>query len=222
MNGDWQQKQGQIAHIDHDPSNGAEDNLAFLCLPHHDQYDSKTSQSKGITGGEVRKYRQELYEALSERRKEWFVAPEPQEERETTRMKHRPRGPDFDSLIGLAGSLSLSPDRDVEYGHLLTLALEYENPETATRIAGMLSLSPDRDNGYWKIIEYYLAIGQPGKALELVGKLTLSPDKDKAKHRVLSAMRKSRIGENLTLLLQGTAKKSASPEQRVMCLDKSA
>ena len=191
MNGDWQQKQGQIAHIDHDSSNAAEDNLAFLCLPHHDQYDSKTSQSKGITEGEVRKYRQELYEALSERRKEWLQVPESQEASETTRMKHRPRGPDFGALINLAGSLSLFSDRDVEYRHLLTLALNHENPETATRIAKMLSLAPDRDDAYWKIIEYYLAIGQPEKALELVGKLTLAPDRDNAKLRVLRAMKKS-------------------------------
>jgi hypothetical protein len=182
MNGDWQQKQGQIAHIDHDPSNASEDNLVFLCLPHHDQYDSKTSQSKGITEGEVRKYRQELYGALSEIRKEWLQVP--------TRMKPRPKGPDFDALIKLAGSLSLSPDRDVEYGHLLTLALKYENPERATRIATMLSLSSERDDAYRKIIEYYLAIEQAEKALELVGKLTLAPDRDKAKLRVIGAMKK--------------------------------
>jgi hypothetical protein len=191
MNGDWQQKQGQIAHIDHDSSNGDENNLTFLCLPHHDQYDSKTSQSKGITESEVRKYRQELYDALSERCKEWLQVPKPQKAPETTKMKRRPRGPDFDALIKLAGSISLSPDRDVEYGHLFILTLKYENPETATRIASMLSLSPDRDNAYWKIIEYYIAIGELEKALELVDKLTLKPDRDKAKLRVLRAMKKS-------------------------------
>ena len=182
INGDWEIKLGQIAHIDHDSSNDSEDNLVFLCMPHHDQYDSKTSQSKGITEGEVRKYRQELYEALSERRKEW---------RETTRMKPRPRGPDFDALIKLAGSLSLFPARDVEYGHLLTLALKYENPETAIRIAPMFSLWPDSDKAYWKIIEYYLAIGQPEKALELVDKLTLSPDRDEARLKIIGAVKKS-------------------------------
>jgi hypothetical protein len=45
--GDESVKKGQIAHIDHDNSNNKESNLAFLCLDHHDEYDSKTSQSKG-------------------------------------------------------------------------------------------------------------------------------------------------------------------------------
>jgi hypothetical protein len=57
-------KQGQIAHLDKDPSNDALDNLAFLCLPHHDQYDSKTSQSKNFALSEVKLYRRELYDQL--------------------------------------------------------------------------------------------------------------------------------------------------------------
>jgi hypothetical protein len=43
---DWARKEGQIAHLDRDPSNFAEDNLAFLCLPHHDDYDTKRRQTK--------------------------------------------------------------------------------------------------------------------------------------------------------------------------------
>jgi hypothetical protein len=58
------QKAGQIAHLDHDPSNDDPDNLVFLCLPHHDQYDSKTSQSKNLTEAEVRKYRSVLWHAV--------------------------------------------------------------------------------------------------------------------------------------------------------------
>ncbi len=53
-------KAGQIAHLDKDNSNNKYDNLAFLCLPHHDQYDSRTSQSKNFTIKEVKKYRNEL------------------------------------------------------------------------------------------------------------------------------------------------------------------
>jgi hypothetical protein len=54
-------KTGQIAHLDQDPSNDSEDNLAFLCLEHHDQYDSRSSQSKNLTRAEVERYRTELY-----------------------------------------------------------------------------------------------------------------------------------------------------------------
>ena len=63
--GDSAVKQGQIAHIDHNPANRAYTNLVFLCLPHHDQYDSTTSQSKNYGAGEVRRYREELDVHLS-------------------------------------------------------------------------------------------------------------------------------------------------------------
>jgi hypothetical protein len=54
------QKRGQLAHLDRDPSNNSPDNLAFFCLEHHDQYDSRTSQSKGLTIDEAKRYRAEL------------------------------------------------------------------------------------------------------------------------------------------------------------------
>lgn len=54
------EKKGQIAHLDQDASNNSPDNLAFLCLDHHDQYDSRPSQAKGLTIEEVKRYRTEL------------------------------------------------------------------------------------------------------------------------------------------------------------------
>jgi hypothetical protein len=54
-------QRGQIAHLDQNPANRALDNLAFLCLPHHDEYDSSTRQSKGLTSAEVKHYREQLY-----------------------------------------------------------------------------------------------------------------------------------------------------------------
>lgn len=59
-NFDFGQKKGQIAHLDHNPSNNAQNNLVFLCLEHHDQYDSTTSQSKSLTREEVLRSRTEL------------------------------------------------------------------------------------------------------------------------------------------------------------------
>lgn len=64
LNRDTELKNGQIAHLDHNSTNNSEDNLAFLCLDHHDAYDSRSSQSKGFTLGEVKQFRKELYEAL--------------------------------------------------------------------------------------------------------------------------------------------------------------
>jgi len=54
-------KKGQIAHLDGDPGNNDRSNLAFLCFDHHDEYDGRTSQSKGFTVDEVKAYRSELY-----------------------------------------------------------------------------------------------------------------------------------------------------------------
>lgn len=60
LNGDLSIKKLQIAHLDRNPRNNKVDNLVALCLDHHDEYDSKTSQSKGITTKEIKHYRAEL------------------------------------------------------------------------------------------------------------------------------------------------------------------
>jgi|GEM_PF-5390453 hypothetical protein len=52
--------QGQIAHIDRNRANHDESNLAYLCLPHHDAYDLKPSQSKRLSPGELRQAKSEL------------------------------------------------------------------------------------------------------------------------------------------------------------------
>jgi len=57
---DRTEKRGQIAHIDHDRSNNKLKNLVWLCFDHHDIYDSQTRQSKGLTAGEVIKYKERL------------------------------------------------------------------------------------------------------------------------------------------------------------------
>lgn len=54
-------QKGQIAHLDRDSENAVESNLVFLCLNHHDQYDGRTSQSKGFQESEVRHWRDELH-----------------------------------------------------------------------------------------------------------------------------------------------------------------
>jgi hypothetical protein len=62
--GDLEVKRGQIAHLDHNYQNNNIDNLAFLCLKHHDEYDSRTSQSKGWTITEAKRYRTMLYKEI--------------------------------------------------------------------------------------------------------------------------------------------------------------
>ena len=53
-------RKGQIAHLDGNSSNSSVSNLVWLCFEHHDEYDSRTSQSKGLTRAEVRNWREKL------------------------------------------------------------------------------------------------------------------------------------------------------------------
>ena len=67
LQGEDEVKKGQLAHLDGDNENAAEDNLAFLCLEHHDEYDSIPRLSKGLREQEVRRWRDELYKEMEYR-----------------------------------------------------------------------------------------------------------------------------------------------------------
>ena len=73
LKGEDEVMKGQIAHLDQDNSNSEEDNLCFLCLNHHDEYDSRTSQSKGFRESEVRRWRDELYREMEYRFREHML-----------------------------------------------------------------------------------------------------------------------------------------------------
>ncbi|MFC1936902.1 hypothetical protein ACFLYP_04485 [Chloroflexota bacterium] len=73
LHSDFEIKRGQIAHIDKDPNNPKFNNLAFMCLEHHDEYDSRTSQSKNYTQDEVKNYRGELYTKVEELRDQILI-----------------------------------------------------------------------------------------------------------------------------------------------------
>lgn len=60
---------GQIAHLNRDPRDASFENLVWLCLEHHDAFDTRTSQSKGFSPAEVRHYRDRLYRAYAKSRK---------------------------------------------------------------------------------------------------------------------------------------------------------
>jgi len=64
LNRDTTLKRGQIAHLNHNSGNSDLGNLVYLCLEHHNEYDSRTSQAKGLTLNELRQFRIELHEAL--------------------------------------------------------------------------------------------------------------------------------------------------------------
>lgn len=57
-------RMGQIAHLSQDASDTSFDDLVFLCLEHHAEFDSRSRQSKGYTKAEVKHHRDELYKEL--------------------------------------------------------------------------------------------------------------------------------------------------------------
>ena len=50
-------QRGQIAHADHDPTNDKENNLVWLCVSCHDEYDSTPKQTRRIDQGELKAYK---------------------------------------------------------------------------------------------------------------------------------------------------------------------
>src|SRR5438309_179843 len=60
-------RKGQIAHLNHNRNDHRFENLVWLCFEHHDDYDGRTSQSKGSTLAEVRAYRDRLQSKLIKR-----------------------------------------------------------------------------------------------------------------------------------------------------------
>jgi hypothetical protein len=65
LKGDFEEKIGQIAHIDQNRSNDSLENLAWLCFEHHSLYDSTTSQHKNYQSSEIKRHRGSLYTAVA-------------------------------------------------------------------------------------------------------------------------------------------------------------
>lgn len=65
LKGDLSEKLGQIAHLEGNPANNAESNLAWMCLEHHSIFDSKNSQHKNYTVAETKAYRNGLYDLVA-------------------------------------------------------------------------------------------------------------------------------------------------------------
>lgn len=66
--GDFSEKDGQLAHIDRDRGNGAEGNLVFLCLVHHNEYDARPSQAKGWLPAELTEIKRRFLQEIAEGR----------------------------------------------------------------------------------------------------------------------------------------------------------
>ncbi len=64
LHGDQRTKRGQLAHLDRNPRNSHPDNLVFLCMHHHDEFDSRHTQTRSLLPAELRRYRYELEQAM--------------------------------------------------------------------------------------------------------------------------------------------------------------
>ncbi len=82
LDADFQIKRGQIAHLDRDPNNNSLSNLVFLCLNHHDEYDTRRSQAKSLTIGELKKFRSALHVYVEDKYSELGKQHDPAEESE--------------------------------------------------------------------------------------------------------------------------------------------
>jgi hypothetical protein len=65
LHGIFDEKIGQIAHIDQNRSNQSLTNLVWLCFEHHSIYDSTTSQHKNYQPTEIKCHRDQLYRAIA-------------------------------------------------------------------------------------------------------------------------------------------------------------
>jgi hypothetical protein len=63
--GDLGVKKGQIAHLNRNSSQTVFENLVWLCVEHHPEYDGQFNQVKNFTKEEVRTFRSELYSRLA-------------------------------------------------------------------------------------------------------------------------------------------------------------
>src|SRR5437016_2418552 len=73
LSGIMDAKDGQIAHLDRNRANNEIENLAYLCLDCHKNYDARSNRVQRYTAGEIRLYRSQLYRALRSDQVEWTL-----------------------------------------------------------------------------------------------------------------------------------------------------
>lgn len=195
LHNDLDVKAGQIAHLDRDPCNNNPDNLAYLCLPHHDWYDSHHSQSKGATRSEAIKYRARLYALIEKIRvaTDGAAADSPSFRKSVEQLAsvELPKRSRFYDLVELASKLSLSRDRDEQYVTLIELAIAHDEPARASAYIALLSLSSLRDEAWWQVFYYYLKRDHIGEAAAVAAKFSLSSLRDRALKEVIEMKKAS-------------------------------
>jgi len=144
LNNDSAVRRGQVAHVDHDRSNMALENAAYLCFDHHDEYDSPTSQSKGITAAELTAHRERLYRAIEE-----GALPDDDEPPRTLKL-HSARNTttgDNSPIINAGRDVNFNPR--ITRRNVIQLGPEHLSADQARgvqeRIDDLVELDPDSD-----------------------------------------------------------------------------
>jgi hypothetical protein len=84
-------RKGQIAHLNQKREDDRLENLVWLCFDHHDEFDSTTRQSKGLTAGEIRRHRDRMVAELNAKYgKVPFSAADAEEEAQTPAGQRHP------------------------------------------------------------------------------------------------------------------------------------
>ena len=107
---DYEVKEGQVAHLDDDPSNNNLDNLAWLCVFHHAQWHTRSNMTKGLKAEEVKVHRAQLYSAIKNR----TLPHDDQDERRVTN-----RDPAFNTTTGNKSTV-INAAHDVNYNPRIT------------------------------------------------------------------------------------------------------
>lgn len=74
LEGDRHKKKGQLAHLKrHAKTKVSEEDVAFLCLECHAEYDNKDNRTRAYTPNEIRHYQDLLYKELGCNQVTWQV-----------------------------------------------------------------------------------------------------------------------------------------------------
>ncbi len=152
LDNDFGEKDGQIAHLNHDRADSRYENLAYLCLFHHNRYDSRTSQSKNFTINEVKEYRNRLYEVIVQNDAKLRFARINRYQRNSPLLRFSTQIP-FNSNLPFGG-IRLS-DKDPN---------DYENPSQTYlsvyfRDTPITNANIQTDNRKWLLVDTILASG---------------------------------------------------------------
>ncbi|MDX2262926.1 MAG: hypothetical protein SFU84_14630 [Gemmatimonadales bacterium] len=179
LNADQAVKAGQLAHVERDSSRSGVDDLAWLCLPHHDEYDSKRSQSRGFSPKELRAYRDELYDLIASSRATMAIG-----------RAHPPFTPDAFRIAAHFAARSIDGRQWDPQIPISVVATDLEMTVDEARIAiedlqelrlldtdGSMSMAFPQDRLFWEL-DPLVGVGDPLRDAVDVARFVIAHDDD--------------------------------------------